>query len=65
MFEQHYLGNKKTTFFTCNPEQAYAAILEPSKNNNLFQNRQTCSRLNLEISRNFLDMVSVTQQCNA
>ena len=59
MFQQHYLGNKKPTFLACNPEQVYVAILESSKNNDLFQNRQTCSRQILEISRNFLDMVSV------
>ena len=58
MFYQHYLGNNKPTFFACNPEQVYAAILEFSKNNDLFQN----SRRILEISRNFLDMVSVWLQ---
>ena len=62
MFQQHYLGNKKPTFLACNPEQVYATILEFSKNNDLFQNRQTYSRRILEISRNFLDMVSVRLQ---
>ena len=38
MFYQHYLGNNKPTFFACNPEQVYAAILEFSKNNDLLQN---------------------------
>ena len=38
MFYQHYLGNNKPTFLACNPEQVYAAILEFSKNNDLFSN---------------------------
>ena len=59
MFWQHYLRNKKPTFLACNPEQGYAAILGFSKNNDLFQNRQIYSRQILDISRNFLDMVSV------
>ena len=50
MFYQHYLGNKKPTFLARNPEQVYAAILEPSKNNELFQNRQVYPRRILEIS---------------
>ena len=28
MLWQHYLENKKPTFFACIPEQLYAAILE-------------------------------------
>ena len=32
----HYLGNKKPTFLACNLEQAYAIILEFSRNNDLF-----------------------------
>ena len=31
MFWQHYLRNKKPTFFTCIPEQVYAVILGSSK----------------------------------
>ena len=62
MFLQHNLGNKKPTFLACNAEQVYAATLEFSKNNDLFQNRQTYSRQILEISQNFLDMVSVRLQ---
>ena len=58
MFQQHYLGNNKPTFLTCNPEQVYAVILESSKNNDFFQNRQTYSCVILEVSQNFLDMVS-------
>ena len=38
MFYQHYLGNTKPAFPACNPEQVYAAILEFSKNNDLFRN---------------------------
>ena len=62
MFWQHYLENKKPTFLACNPEQVYAVILESSKNNDLFQDRQTYSRWILEMSRNFFDMVSVRLQ---
>ena len=40
----------KPTFLACNPEQAYAAILESSKNSDVLQNRQTFSRRILEIS---------------
>ena len=58
MFQEYYLGNKKPTFLTCNPKHVYAAILESSKNNDLFQNRQIYFHRILEISRNFLDMVS-------
>ena len=32
MFWQHYLRNKKLTFFACIPQLDYAAILESSKN---------------------------------
>ena len=28
IFQQHYLGNKKSTFLACNTNQVYAAILE-------------------------------------
>ena len=59
MVYQYYLGNKKPTFLTCNTEEVRAAILESSKINNLFQNRQIYSRRVFETSRNFLDMVSV------
>ena len=38
MFYQHYLENNKPAFLACNPKQVYAAILEISKNNDLFQN---------------------------
>ena len=62
MFERHYLGNKKPTFIACNTEQFYAAILESSKTNDLFQNRQIYSRRIFEISRNFHDIVSVRVQ---
>ena len=62
MFQQHYLENRKPTFFACDSKQAYASILESLKNNNLFQNREIYSRLILEIPRNFLDMVSVKLQ---
>ena len=62
MFQQHYLGNKKPTFLACNTKQVYAANLESSKINNLFQNRQIYSRRVFETSRNFLDMVSVRLQ---
>ena len=55
----HYLGNKKPAFLACNSEHIYAAILESSKKNDPFQNSQIYSRQILEISRNFLDMVSV------
>ena len=65
MFWQHFLGNKKPTFLPCNPEQVYATILEFSENNDLFQNRQTYSRRFLEISRNFLDMVSVRRKSSS
>ena len=59
MFYQHYLEYKKPTFLACNPEEVYATILEFSKNNSLFQNRQTYSHRILEIFQNFLNMVSV------
>ena len=59
MFLQHFLGKKKSTFLACDIEQVCAAIFESSKINDLFQNRQICSRQIFEISRNFLDMVSV------
>ena len=62
MFYHHYLGNKKPTFLACHTEQVYAAILESSKINDLFQNRQIYSRRIFETSRNFLDMVSVRLQ---
>ena len=62
MFYQYYLGNKKSTFLTFNTEQVYAAILESSKINDLFQNHQIYSRLIFKISRNFLGMVSVRLQ---
>ena len=62
MFWQHYLENNKLTSLACNLKQVYAAILESSKNNDLFQNRQICSRWILEISQNFLAMVSVRLQ---
>ena len=62
MFWQYHLGNKKPTFVACNPEKVYATILEYSKNNDLFQNRQTYSRRILEIFRNFFDTVSVRLQ---
>ena len=61
-FKQHYLGNKKPIFLACNTEQVYAAILESSEINDLFQNRQIYSRRIFGISRNFLDMVSVRPQ---
>ena len=62
MFQQHYLGHKGPTFLACITEQVYAAMLEFSKNEDLFQNRQTYSHRILEISRNFLGMVSVRLQ---
>ena len=65
MFSQYkhvLVANKKRTLLTCNPEQVYDAILEFSKNNDLFQNCQTYSHQILEISRNILDMVSVRLQ---
>ena len=62
MFQEHYLGNKKATFLACNTEQVYAAILELSKIDDLFQNRQIYSPRIFEISRNLLDMVSVRPQ---
>ena len=62
MFEQHYLGNKKPSFLACNTEQVYAATLESSKINDLFQTRQIYARLIFETSRNLLDMVSVRPQ---
>ena len=34
---QHYLENKKPTFLACTSEQVYAAILESSKNKDLFR----------------------------
>ena len=33
---RHYLGNKKSAFLACTPEHVYAAIVESSKNNDLF-----------------------------
>ena len=62
MFQQHYLGNKKLTFLACNTQQVYAAILKSSKINDLFRNRQIYCRRIFEISRNFLDMVSIRLQ---
>ena len=62
MFWQRYLGNKKSTFLACNHEQVYAVILKSSKNNDLFQIRQTYSHRILEVFRNFLDIVSVRLQ---
>ena len=53
---------KKSTFLACNSEQVYAAILELSKNNNLFQNHQIYSHWILEMYQNFLDMASVRLQ---
>ena len=50
MFWQHYLENKKPTLLASILEQAYAAILESSKNKDLSQNRQTYFRRILEIS---------------
>ena len=47
---QHYLENKKPTFLACIPKQIYAAILESSKNNDLFQNHQNYFRCILKIS---------------
>ena len=41
MFWQHYIENKKHTFLVCIPKQVYAAILEYSENNDLFQNHQS------------------------
>ena len=41
MSQQHYLGNKKPTFFACNPEKVYAAILEFSKNDLLQTTKST------------------------
>ena len=38
MFYQYYLRNNKPTFLAFNPEKVYAAILEFSKSNDLFQN---------------------------
>ena len=63
MFQQYYLGNSKPAFLASNLEQVYAAILESSKNSDLFQNRQTCSARFPEISQNFFDMVSVRPAC--
>ena len=54
-----YLGNKKLIFLACNTEQVHAAILESSKINDLFQNRQIYSCRIFETFRNFLDMVSL------
>ena len=51
------LENKKPTFLGCNPEQIYAAFIEFSKINDLFQKCQTYSHRIHEISQNFLDMV--------
>ena len=36
MFWQHYLENKKPAFLACISEQVYSAILESSKNKDLF-----------------------------
>ena len=55
-------GNKKPTFLACNTQQVYAAILESSEINDLFQNRQIYSRRIFEIFQNFFDMVSVKLQ---
>ena len=40
MFKQHYLGKKKPTFLVCNPKHGYGAILEFSKNNDLFNTKE-------------------------
>ena len=50
IFWRHDLENKKPTFLACIAEQVYAAILESSKNNNLFQNHQIESHRIVEIS---------------
>ena len=52
----------KPTFLACKLEQVYATILGFSKNNDLFQNRETYTHRIREISRNFYDMVSVRLQ---
>ena len=65
MFQQHYLGNKKPTFLACNTEQVYAAILESSKINDLFQNRQIYSRRIFEISKISLTWFLKGCKCNA
>ena len=62
MFYHHYLGNKKPFFLACNSQQVDAAILESSKNNDLFQNHQIYFYRIFEISRNFLAMVSIRLQ---
>ena len=49
MFQQYYLGNKKPTFLARNTEQVHAAILESSKTNDFFQNRQIYSRRTLKL----------------
>ena len=59
MFKQLYLENKKPYFLASKPEQVYAAILKYSKSNDPFQNCQTYSPRILEISGNFLGMVSI------
>ena len=50
MFWQHCLESKKQTFLPCIPEQVYPAILETSKNKDVFQNRQACCRRIFEVS---------------
>ena len=50
IFWQHYLENKKPTFLACISKQVYAAILESSKNNNLFQKHEAYSYQILEVS---------------
>ena len=59
MFYKPYLGKKKPAFFAYYPEQDHPAIFKSSKNNDLFQNRQTYSHRILEIYWDFHDMVSV------
>ena len=50
MFWQHYLDNKSPTLLVCILQQVYAAILQSSKINNLFQNGQTYIRRIVESS---------------
>ena len=48
VFGQHYLENKKPTLLACIFEQVYAVILKSSKNEYLYQDRQTYSARSLK-----------------
>ena len=65
MFEQHYLENKKPTVLACNSEKVYEAILESSKNNDLFQNAKPTLTRFLEFLEISLTWFLHDCKCNA